>query len=171
MATLCVCLWPNADRTTPSDLHLCSQLVKQSHVTAAMASAQLLPWTAVAPPSSITGSLSGLCALMTAETHITVHSVTSRAEATDVANAVLDGTDGVLLGAETLRGKYPGITVKTVLAICRQAEEVFDYSGHFEWLTLQGEMVRTPDCYLCSLHMCQLICVSSCGSAFSIVPF
>lgn len=64
----------------------------------------------------------------------------TRAEATDVANAVLDGTDGVLLGAETLRGKYPGITVKTVLAICRQAEEVFDYSGHFEWLTLQGEM-------------------------------
>ena len=63
-----------------------------------------------------------------------------------MANAVLDGTDGVLLGAETLRGKYPAITVKTVLAICRQAEEVFDYSGHFEWLTLQGEMVRT--CYL-----------------------
>lgn len=64
-----------------------------------------------------------------------------RAEATDVANAVLDGVDGVMLGAETLRGKYPAITVKTVLAICRQAEEVFDYSGHFEWLTLQGELV------------------------------
>ena len=58
-----------------------------------------------------------------------------------MANAVLDGADGVLLGAETLRGKYPTITVKTVLAICRQAEEVFDYSGHFECLTLQGEEV------------------------------
>lgn len=71
------------------------------------------------------------------------HSFSSlgRAEATDVANAVLDGADGVLLGAETLRGKYPTITVKTVLAICRQAEEVFDYSGHFECLTLQGEEV------------------------------
>lgn len=110
----------------------------------------------------------------------------TRAEATDVANAVLDGTDGVLLGAETLRGKYPAITVKTVLAICRQAEEVFDYSGHFEWLTLQGEMVGTCYCYLYltvpaevqgdwvqqqrsrplfalpmpgGLHVCQLICV------------
>lgn len=71
----------------------------------------------------------------------------SRAEATDVANAVLDGADGVLLGAETLRGKYPAITVKTVLAICRQAEEVFDYSGHFDCLTLQGEEVRSkPAC-------------------------
>jgi len=85
---------------------------------------------------------------VTAEPQIKVHSVTSRAEATDVANAVLDGTDGVLLGAETLRGKYPAITVKTVLAICRQAEEVFDYSGHFEWLTLQGEMVCKCYCYL-----------------------
>lgn len=65
----------------------------------------------------------------------------SRAEATDVANAVLDGADGLLLGAETLRGKYPAITIKTVLAICRQAEEVFDYSGHFECLTLQQEEV------------------------------
>ncbi|KAL3159599.1 hypothetical protein ABBQ38_010011 [Trebouxia sp. C0009 RCD-2024] len=63
----------------------------------------------------------------------------TRAEATDVANAVLDGADGLLLGAETLRGKYPAITIKTVLAICRQAEEVFDYSGHFECLTLQQE--------------------------------
>jgi pyruvate kinase len=94
------------------------------------------------------------------QTLLPTHSVMSRAEATDVANAVLDGTDGVLLGAETLRGKYPAITVKTVLAICRQAEEVFDYSGHYEWLTLQGEMVCKPYCYLCSLHMCQLICVA-----------
>ena len=43
----------------------------------------------------------------------------TRAEATDVANAVLDGVDGILLGAETLRGKYPVDTVKTVASICR----------------------------------------------------
>ena len=43
----------------------------------------------------------------------------TRAEATDVANAVLDGVDGILLGAETLRGKYPVETIKTVSSICR----------------------------------------------------
>lgn len=58
----------------------------------------------------------------------------TRAEATDVANAVLDGVDGILLGAETLRGKHPVASVSTVLAICRQAEAVFDHSRHFEQL-------------------------------------
>lgn len=56
----------------------------------------------------------------------------TRAEATDVANLVLDGADGILLGSETFRGKYPVNTVKTVLAICRQAEHCFD---SYQWYT------------------------------------
>lgn len=66
-----------------------------------------------------------------------------RAEATDVANAVLDGVDGILLGAETLRGKYPVETVRTILDICRQAEKVFDHTNHFDHLV----HVR-PTCFL-----------------------
>lgn len=58
----------------------------------------------------------------------------TRAEATDVANAVLDGVDGILLGAETLRGKYPVETAKTICNICRQAERVFDHQHHYEHL-------------------------------------
>uniref|UniRef100_A0A061QK13 Pyruvate kinase n=1 Tax=Tetraselmis sp. GSL018 TaxID=582737 RepID=A0A061QK13_9CHLO len=58
----------------------------------------------------------------------------TRAEATDVANAVLDGVDGILLGAETLRGKYPVETVKCVTSIAIQAEKNFDHQKHFEFL-------------------------------------
>ncbi|KAK9840140.1 hypothetical protein WJX74_004030 [Apatococcus lobatus] len=58
----------------------------------------------------------------------------TRAEATDVANAVLDGVDAMLLGAETLRGGYPVETLQTVLSICRQAEVTFDYTNHFDFL-------------------------------------
>ncbi|XP_077213699.1 pyruvate kinase 2, cytosolic-like [Tasmannia lanceolata] len=56
----------------------------------------------------------------------------TRAEATDVANAVLDGTDGILLGAETLRGLYPVETIKTVGRICAEAENVYNHSLHFK---------------------------------------
>ncbi|KAF3775380.1 Pyruvate kinase 2 [Nymphaea thermarum] len=56
----------------------------------------------------------------------------TRAEATDVANAVLDGTDGILLGAETLRGLYPVETIRTVGRICAEAEVVSNQSFHFK---------------------------------------
>jgi pyruvate kinase len=56
----------------------------------------------------------------------------TRAEATDVANAVLDGTDAFLLGAETLRGRFPVPTVSIVSAIAREAEVVFDHEAVYD---------------------------------------
>lgn len=41
----------------------------------------------------------------------------TRAEATDVANLVLDGADCIMLGAETFRGKFPLASVETVCKI------------------------------------------------------
>lgn len=66
-----------------------------------------------------------------------VNAVPTRAEVSDVANAVLDGTDAVMTSAETASGKYPVATIEAMAAICLAAEKSEDCKLDADFLNLQ----------------------------------
>ena len=53
----------------------------------------------------------------------------TRAEVTDITNAILDGTDSVMLSAETSIGDHPNIAVKVMASICEEADSNNHYSS------------------------------------------
>lgn len=56
----------------------------------------------------------------------------TRAEATDVANAIYDGTTAIMLSGETAAGQYPVEAVKTMARIAERTEQAIDYNGRMK---------------------------------------
>ena len=63
----------------------------------------------------------------------------TRAEATDIANAIYDGTTAIMLSGESAAGKYPVEAVKTMAKIAEGAEKDIDYGSRMKRDAREGE--------------------------------
>ncbi len=93
----------------------------------------------------------------------------TRAEVTDVANAILDGTDAVMLSAETAIGNFPVETVKTMVDIIRKAEERFA-AGEFHPSKIVADAISTSTVKVADqLHAKVIVAFSQTGSTAALI--
>lgn len=111
-----------------------------------------------------------ICATQMLESMISAPRPT-RAEGTDVANAVLDGSDCVMLSGETAKGDYPVEAVKIMASICLEAEMAIFYKQFRDELRLLTHKPLSPTEACCvaavdasvNCHAKAIICLSISG--------
>ncbi len=100
----------------------------------------------------------------------------TRAEITDVANAIYDGTSAIMLSGETAAGKYPLETLQTMVRIAERTENDINYITRFNRRTttnLQGNITEAICYATCStahdLHSAAILSVTKSGNTARLI--
>lgn len=97
----------------------------------------------------------------------------TRAEITDVANAVLDGSDALMLSAESASGKYPFKAIRTMHEIITEVEK---NEENYYKISLESELLSTPAAIAASstltalkLNAAAIVCLTTTGKTAQII--
>ncbi len=103
------------------------------------------------------------------------HPRPTRAEASDVANAIFDGTDAVMLSEESAMGKYPVLSAATMSNIANETEKTFSYK---EWtkkfqvrnITTSSEVIARNACEISeTLDVDAVFCLTTSGNTARLI--
>lgn len=97
----------------------------------------------------------------------------TRAEITDVANAVLDGTDAVMLSAESASGKYPFKAIRTmhdiIIDVEKNQKQYYKLSLESEFLTIPGAIAASAALSALKVDAKVIVCLTTTGKTANII--
>lgn len=97
----------------------------------------------------------------------------TRAEITDVANAVLDGSDALMLSAESASGKYPFKCIRTMHEIIceveRNEEKYYKLSLESEFLSAPAAIAASASLSALKLNATAIVCLTTSGKTANII--
>ena len=97
----------------------------------------------------------------------------TRAEITDVANAVIDGTDAVMLSAESASGKYPFRCIRTmhdiIIEVERNENNYYKINLDNEYLSVAGAIGASASLTALKTHATAIVCLTTTGKTANII--